>query len=69
LARLDSLPIGVRLLREVHGVLLDGVRGQERRPGEVRSSQNWIGSPDNRSGTMRFAVPAADDMRIVLDDL
>jgi Fic family protein len=54
LARLDSLPVSRRLLGEVHEVLLKGVRGQERRPGEVRRSQSWIGSPDNRPATARF---------------
>lgn len=69
LARLDNLPISVRLLSEVHGVLLEGVRGQERRPGEIRSSQNWIGSPDNRPATALFVPPAVEDMRTALDDL
>ena len=69
LARLNSLPLSVRLLCEVHGVLLEGVRGQERLPGAVRSSQNWIGSPDNRPESALFVPPAVDDMRIALDDL
>ena len=40
--RLESIPISMRLLREIHGQLLAGVRGRDRRPGELRTSQNWI---------------------------
>jgi Fic family protein len=44
LERLAELPISVRLIREIHERLLEGVRGSKARPGEVRTSQNWIGS-------------------------
>ena len=43
LARLAELPLSVRLVREIHERLLSGVRGQERTPGELRTTQNWIG--------------------------
>jgi len=43
LQRLQSLPVSVRLIREIHERLLVGVRGAERQPGEPRRSQNWIG--------------------------
>ena len=43
LARLDALPVSVRLIREIHGKLLEGVRGSHLTPGELRTSQNWIG--------------------------
>lgn len=43
LARLRELPVSVRLIREIHGELLRGVRGQHLTPGEIRTSQNWIG--------------------------
>lgn len=43
LARLSDIPISMRLLREIHAKLLDGVRGQHRDPGNFRSIQNWIG--------------------------
>lgn len=45
LRRLDSLPLSGRLLREIHAVLMKGVVGQEKTPGEFRRSQNWIGPP------------------------
>src|SRR5215208_1211845 len=44
LDRLARLPLSLRLIREIHGELLRGVRGADRSPGEFRSSQNWIGS-------------------------
>lgn len=69
LDRLVTLPVSRRLLCEVHEILLTGVRGQERRPGEVRRSQNWIGSPDNRPDTALFVPPPVDDMEPALDDL
>ena len=44
LRKLTELPLSRRLIREIHGVLLQGVRGSERSPGEFRTSQNWIGA-------------------------
>jgi Fic family protein len=69
LARLAELPVSRRLLCEVHGILLNGVRGQERRPGEVRRSPNWIGSPDNRPETAVFVPPPVDEMEASFVDL
>src|SRR6476469_3295765 len=43
LRRLGKLPIATRLIRDLHAVLMKGVRGQEKTPGEFRRSQNWIG--------------------------
>lgn len=68
LQRLDQLPISRRLLEEIHAVLLSGVRGAERGPGEVRRSPNWIGSPDNRPETAVFVPPPADEMERGLSD-
>src|SRR5919106_895390 len=68
LARLAALPVSRRLLCEVHGILLSDVRGRERRPGEVRKSQNWIGSPDNRPETAVFVPPDVNDMERAFDD-
>ena len=45
LASSDGLPLGLRLLREWHAVLMDSVRGQNRAPGEFRTTQNWTGPP------------------------
>ena len=67
LQRLTSLPVSKRLLCEVHAILLTNVRGQEKRPGEIRSSQNWIGSPDNRPETAVFVPPPRDEMKTSFD--
>ncbi len=69
LDRLRSLPVSKRLLCEVHKILLADVRGQERRPGEMRTSPNWIGSPDNRPETAVFVPPDVSDMQRSVDDL
>ncbi|WP_308721484.1 Fic family protein [Komagataeibacter xylinus] len=44
ISRLKELPISIRLIKEIHEKLLSNVRGQEKNPGELRTSQNWIGS-------------------------
>ena len=44
LERMRTLPLCNRLLKETHGVLMQGVRGEEKSPGEFRTSQNWIGA-------------------------
>ncbi|MGI9615045.1 MAG: Fic family protein [Acidimicrobiales bacterium] len=69
LSRLDDLPVSRRLICETHQVLMTGVRGQERLPGEVRSLQNWIGSPDNRPETAVFVPPPPEVMETAFSDL
>lgn len=51
----SGLPISNRLIREVHGVLLAGGRGGDKRPGEFRTTQNWIGG--SRPGNAHFVPP------------
>jgi Fic family protein len=55
LARLDELPLCLRLIREMHGVLLDSVRGRDRGRGEFRMVQNWIGGATME--TARYVPP------------
>ena len=69
LQRLETLPVSRRLICETHEVLMTGVRGQERLPGEIRTSQNWIGSPDNRPDTALFVPPPVDVMNQAFSDL
>lgn len=69
LARLEQLPISSRLLREMHAVILDGVRGRDRQPGEFRSTQNWIGSPGATIETATFVPPPPELVGGLLDDL
>ncbi len=63
----NGLPISVRLLCEAHRVLLDGVRGDGKQPGELRHSQNWIGG--SRPGNAAFVPPPADSVLDLLNDL
>ena len=68
-AALETLPISTRFLCNVHDVLLSGVRGQERDPGHLRRTQNWIGAADNTPDTATFVPPTIDDLGPALDDL
>lgn len=69
LTRLDEdFPLSLRIIKEMHQLLLTNVRGQDKTPGEFRRSQNWISSPDNRPATARFVPPAVDNMWSALDD-
>lgn len=69
LERLKTLPLCCRLLREIHSELMQGVRGQEKNPGEFRASQNWI-SPANCSlKDARYIPPNKDDMIAAMSDL
>jgi len=53
----DQFPLSLRLIREIHGELMRGVRGQETSPGEFRTSQNWIGG--SSPSTAAFVPPPA----------
>jgi Fic family protein len=57
LKRLATLPISVRLLREIHAELMKDVRGGHLQPGELRSSQNWIGPAGSTLATASFVPP------------
>jgi Fic family protein len=57
LARLAELPVSVRLIREIHGELLKGVRGSKLTPGELRRSQNWIGQGGCTLAEATFVPP------------
>jgi Fic family protein len=53
----DEFPLSLRLIREIHAELMQGVRGQERTPGEFRTSQNWIGSKGATLSNATFVPP------------
>ncbi|HHX30508.1 MAG TPA: Fic family protein [Clostridiaceae bacterium] len=69
IGRLDQLPLSGKLLRETHAILMQGVRGQEKRPGEFRISQNWIGGPGSTLETARYVPPGPDDMVLAMSGL
>ena len=62
LARLRDLPVSVRLIREIHARLLDGVRGAHLTPGELRRSQNWIGPSGCTLAEATFVPPPPDQV-------
>ncbi|MBP7930815.1 MAG: Fic family protein, partial [Acidimicrobiia bacterium] len=66
---LGQLPFSVRLIREMHRVLLSGVRGRHRQPGELRTSQNWIGASGATIETASFVPPPPDKVPGLLSDL
>jgi len=67
--RLQQLPICNRLLREMHEILMNNVRGQEKNPGEFRRSQNWIGPAGGNLKNAVFIPPNVDDMVQAMNDL
>jgi len=69
LARLAELPVSVRLIREIHAELLRGVRGGRLTPGELRTSQNWIGPAGCTLREATFVPPPPHEVPQVLSDL
>ena len=67
IAQLNEIPLSMRLLEKSHEILLSGVQGKERQPGQVRTTQNWIGGSSIK--TASFIPPHPDDMRASLADL
>jgi len=65
--RLKTLPICMRLLQEAHKILLTGVRGERKQPGEIRTSQNWIGGTSIK--TAAFIPPHPDILPKLTQDL
>jgi Fic family protein len=64
----SELPLGVRLIREVHRRLLSGVRGRERMPGEFRTTQNWVGAAGSTIETARYVPPPPAELPALLAD-
>lgn len=69
IARRRELPLCNRLIKETHAVLMQGVRGQDKSPGEFRSSQNWVGGAGSTIRTARYIPPTARDMEEAMSDL
>ncbi len=69
LTRLQNFPLCLRLIREIHAVLLEDGRGSNRNPGEFRTSQNWIGPAGCTLSNATFIPPTVPNMNIALEDL
>jgi cell filamentation protein, protein adenylyltransferase len=65
--RSGKLPLSLRLIREMHDVLMKGGRGGTRAPGEFRRTQNWVGG--SRPGNARYVPPPPHEMLAALDNL
>jgi Fic family protein len=62
IVRLRKLPLSVRLIRELHEKLMEGVRGQHATPGLFRKTQNWIGRPGSTPATATFIPPPPSEV-------
>lgn len=65
--RLRTLPLSLRLIREIQALLMEGVRGEHWTPGEFRRSQNWIGPPGCTLHDAPFVPPPVPEMHEALD--
>ncbi len=64
---LEHLPLCTRFFKEIHKVLLNNVRGENKNKGELRTTQNWIGG--NNISNATFIPPNIDDMNVALNEL
>jgi len=69
LKRLDELPLSLRLIKEIHKILVKDVRGADRYPGEFRKSQNWIGPEGCTLANAKFVPPPVHEMNESLGQL
>ena len=66
--RLKTLPLSLRLVRELHGRLMKGVRGDQATPGEFRRSQNWVGPPGCTLANAAYVPPPPHEMMQALGE-
>jgi len=69
LDRLKDLPVSLRLIREIHARLMEGVRGGNLTPGKFRHTQNWIGPAGSTLETATYVPPPVDEMQEALNEL
>jgi Fic family protein len=68
-SRIKELPLSLRLIREIHLKLMEGVRGEMMNPGEFRTTQNWIGPPGSSLNDATYVPPPVDEMNNSLNQL
>jgi Fic family protein len=66
---IQSLPLSSRFLRSIHKILLDGVRGEDKNPGEFRKTQNWIGPQGSSLNNAKFIPANVSDMKDSMSEL
>jgi len=66
--RLKKLPVSIRLICEIHKILMRNVRGENKTPGELRRSQNWIGTPGCSLDDATFVPPPVEEMKQALSE-
>jgi Fic family protein len=67
--RLKTFPMSLRLIKEIHGVLMQGTRGGNKAPGEFRKTQNWIGPPGSTLKDARYIPPPPQEVVKTMGDL
>ena len=67
--RLDKCPMSLRLIKEIHSVLMKGVRGGEKMPGEFRKTQNWLGPAGYTLKEATFIPPPSHEAKKAMGDL
>ncbi len=67
IATLENIPLSMRLLNKTHKILLEGVRGEKRQPGEIRNGPNWIGGSNLLNAF--FVPPCSSEVPDLLSDL
>lgn len=68
LQRMNEFPLSLRLIKEIHANLMQGVRGSHATPGEFRRTQNWIGAPGCTMMTAKYVPPTPDELITTLGD-
>ena len=69
LERLSEIPVSLRLIKEIHKILLKRVRGKEKSPGEFRRTQNWIGPANATIAKAAFVPPPPYEMKAAMGEL
>ena len=65
----EGFPLSLRLIKEIHGILLEGVRGKNKDPGEFRKIQNWIGTPGSKIEEATYIPPPPQEVMDYMGNL